>query len=114
LADQEPVSIHPPRQRLSGVARAGTIRIVTSAEMIRTARLRAGLSLPAHAERVGIPESQLVAYEAGTATPNNEILDWIMSCARFDRGEELASLLELTEQFPTRHSPTLEYPAFGR
>lgn len=82
--------------------------------MIRTARQRAALSLPAHAERVGIPKSQLAAYEAGTATPDTEILDWIMSCANFDRGEELAALLELAEQFPTRHSPTLEYPVFGR
>ena len=82
--------------------------------MIRTARQRAALSLPAHAERVGIPESQLAAYDAGTATPDTEILDWIISCANFDRGEELAALLELAEQFPTRHGPTLEYPVFGR
>ena len=82
--------------------------------MIRAARQRAAFSLPALAERVGIPESQLAAYEAGTATPDPETLDWIMSCASFDRGEELAALLELAEQFPTRHSPALEYPVFGR
>ena len=82
--------------------------------MIRDARQEADLSLLALAERVGTPNSELAAYEAGTVTPDPETLDWIMSCATFDRGEELAAVLELAEQFPARHSPTLEYPVFGR
>lgn len=54
------------------------------------------------------------AYEAGTETPDSETLDWIVTCARFDRGEELETLLELAEQFPSRSHAELEYPVFGR
>ena len=82
--------------------------------MIRSARQRAGLSLQALAERVGIPHAAMAAFESGAETPDDETLDWIITCATLDRGEELAALLELAEQFPTRHSPTLEYPVFGR
>ena len=84
------------------------------AEIIRNARRQAGLSLPALAERVGIPDSELAAYEAGTEVPDPETFDWIVSCARLDRGKELEALLELAEQFPVQHSPDLEYPIFGR
>ena len=84
------------------------------AEIIRTARQRADLTLPALAERVGIPDSEMAAYEAGTKTPDPETLDWIVTSARFDRGKELEALLELAEQFPARHSPEIEYPVFGR
>lgn len=98
----------------AAVTRTGTIRIVAPAEIIRAARQRAALSLPALAERVGIPSSEVEAYEAGRKIPDAETLDWIVSCATFDRGEELAALLDLTEQFPVRHCSTLEYPVFGR
>ena len=97
-----------------GTLRTGTIGTVAPAETIRGARQRAGLSLPALAERVGVPSSEMEAYEAGRKIPDAETLDWIVSCATFDRGEELAALLELAEQFPVRHSSTLEYPVFGR
>ena len=109
-----PGPIRRPGTLAARVVQAGTIRIVAPAEMIRDARRRAALSLPALAERVGIPNSELAAYEAGTATPDPAKLDWIISCATFDRGEELAAVLELAEQFPVRHSSTLEYPVFGR
>ena len=82
--------------------------------MIRSARRQAGLSLPALAERVGVPTEDVVAYEAGTKTPDTGMLDWILGCATVDRGEELAAVLELAEQFPARHGPELEYPVFGR
>ena len=87
---------------------------MASAEMIRGARHRSGLSLPALAERVGIPNSEMAAYETGTKTPDPKILDWILTCAALDRGEELEALLELAEQFPARYRSTLEYPVFGR
>lgn len=83
-------------------------------EMIRSARRQAGLSLPALAERVGVPEEDVIAYEAGAKNPDTELLEWIIRCATFDRGEELAAVLELAEQFPARHGPELEYPVFGR
>ena len=83
-------------------------------EIIRGARRRAGLSLPALAERVGIAHATMAAYEVGAKIPDPETLDWIITSADFDRGEELAALLDLAEQFPAQHSPTLEYPLFGR
>lgn len=83
-------------------------------EMIRSARRQAGLSLPALAERVGVPPEDVMAYEEGVKTPDTELLGWIISCATFDRGEELAAVLELAEQFPARHGPELDYPVFGR
>lgn len=86
----------------------------TPAEQIRDARRRANLSLPALAERVGVPPSELEAYETGTETPEPDALDWIMVCADFDPGAELEAVLELAEQFPARHSSDLEYPVFGR
>ena len=92
----------------------GTIETVAPDEMIRDARQRSGLSLPALAERVGIPNSELAAYEAGARIPDPETVDWIICCATFDRGEELAALLELAEQFPAQPGATLEYPVFGR
>ena len=54
------------------------------------------------------------AYKAGRTIPDAETLDRIVSCATFDRGEELEALLQLAEQFPVQHSSTLDYPVFGR
>ena len=82
------------------------------AETIRDARRKADLSRPALAERVGIPDSELAAYEAGTEVPDPETFNWIVSCARLDRGKELEALLELAEQFPVQHSPDIEFPIF--
>lgn len=84
------------------------------AETIRSARKRAGLSVAGLAERVGISPILLADYEAGAKIPDPETLDWITTSTSLDRGEELAALLELAEQFPARHSPDLEYPVFGR
>lgn len=84
------------------------------AEIIRNARRKADLSRPALAERAGIPDSELAAYEAGAEVPDPETFDWIVSCARLDRGREMEALLELAEHFPVQHSPDLEYPVFGR
>ena len=84
------------------------------AETIREARRRAGLPLRAMAVRAGVEPAKLEAYESGAEVPDPDTLDWIVACADFDRGEELAALLELAEQFPVRFSPTLEYPVFGR
>ena len=95
-------------------SKAGTIGVMAPGEMIRSARRQAGLSLPALAERVGVPAEDVMAYEAGAKTPDAEMLDWIIRCATFDRGEELAAVLELAEQFPARHGSELEYPVFGR
>lgn len=87
------------------------------ADKVRQARRDARLSLPALAERVGIPDSELAAYEEGSLKPDTELFDWIVSCARLDRGRELEALLDLAEQLPashTDHTDDLEYPVFGR
>lgn len=84
------------------------------AEVIRRARRKAGYSLPALAERVGISPAELEAYETGVKIPDGETLAWVIDCAELDRGTELEALLELAGQFPGRYSPTLRYPVFGR
>lgn len=101
-----------------------------AAEVIRTARLRAGLTLRGLAAKAGTSHSAIAAYEAGAKIPSTATLDRIVSAAgfaldweisprvrgdgRLDRGEELAAVLELAAEFPSRHSPTLEFPVFGK
>lgn len=100
-----------------------------TAILIRRARAGAGLSLRALAGRAGTSHSTLAAYEAGRKAPSLATLERIVRAAGFnlaveltparamdpgDRGRELAQVLELAEQFPARHSPTLEFPVFGR
>ncbi len=87
---------------------------MAAAERIPAARRRSGISLPALAQRAGLPKALLGAYESAGRTPDPETLDWIVTCASFDPCEELEAVLELVEHLPTRHSPTLEYPVFGR
>jgi len=98
--------------------------------VIRTARARAGLTLRALAARAGTSHSTIAAYEAGTKTPSCETLDRIVRAAgfalswelnprirgadRLDRGTELAAVLELASEFPTRHSQSRDLPVFGR
>ena len=101
-----------------------------AAELIRAARCRAGLTLRALAVRAGTSHSAIAAYEAGAKTPSVATVDRIVQAAgfaldrelrprvrgddRLDRGAELAAALELAAEFPARHSPTLEFPVFGR
>ena len=103
---------------------------MNAAVVIRTARSRADLTLRALAARAGTSHSAIAAYESGAKTPSASTLDRIVQAAgfaldrvlsprvrgndRLDRGTELAAVLELAAEFPARHSPTLEFPVFGR
>ncbi|MEZ5243466.1 MAG: helix-turn-helix transcriptional regulator [Acidimicrobiales bacterium] len=100
-----------------------------AAHTIRTARLRAGLTLRALATRAGTSHSTISAYESGTKVPTTATLERIVRAAGFaidttlqrrvevegiTRGDELAAVLELAAAFPARHRPTLDCPVFGR
>ncbi len=100
---------------------------MNSAETLRLARERSGLSLRAMAARAGASYSTLAAYEAGRVHPSFENVRRLVECAGFDlqvtlvprpasgdieRGRELEEVLAPAEQFPARHAPDLTFPAF--
>lgn len=100
--------------------------------MIRTARLRAKMTLRELGERAQTSHSTLSAYESGRSTPNVDTLDRVLRAAGFAadvdlqarigtgraereaRGQELMDVLALAEMFPARHDETLRFPKFGR
>jgi transcriptional regulator with XRE-family HTH domain len=102
-----------------------------AAHLIRTARLRAGLSLRQLAERAQTSHSTLAAYEQARKTPNVDTLDRILTACGFRvevtlaprptevaadpaaRGRELVEVLELAEMFPARQTADLTAPRFG-
>ncbi len=100
-----------------------------SAELLRTARRRAGLTLRELGQRAGTSHSTLAAYESGSKSPNVATLNRVLAAAGFaadvelhrrqrgstelPRGEELAAVLELAAAFPARHADRLEMPVFG-
>jgi transcriptional regulator with XRE-family HTH domain len=101
-----------------------------AALLIRTARGRSKLTLRALAERAGTSHATLSAYEKGRVDPTTAILSRIIAAAgqslettllgvptdlgSLSRGDELLAVLELAAQFPARHAPQLQFPAFGR
>ncbi len=100
-----------------------------SASLIRSCRRRAGLTLRELAGRADTSHSAIAAYESGAKTPNTDTLKRVLRAAGFDlevsivrrvdeermsRGDELAEVLALAEQFPARHEAQLMAPVFGR
>ena len=99
---------------------------------IRSARQQSGLTLRELAQRAKTSHSALAAYESGSKVPNVETMDRIINAAGFaidirlekrvtqhssssgTKGDELAEVLRLAEHFPTRHSPHLKAPIFGK
>ncbi len=93
---------------------------------LREARNRAGFSLRQLAQKVGTSHSTIAAYEQGRKSPSTEVfLRLLNACGlelatiqshnpssfdRKQRGEELAAVLELAEQFPARHKSNPDYP----
>ncbi len=102
--------------------------IMDAALIIRTARSQSRLSLRALADRAATSHATLSAYENGRVDPTTRVLERIIAAsgrsleatllgrpaglAPMSRGDELAAVLELAEQFPARHSSRLEYPVF--
>ena len=100
------------------------------AASLRAARAESGLSLRALAERAGTSHATISAYEAGRKVPSTET--WLRLLHACDygvdltlrprvrqangmaRGDELKAVLELAEQFPSRHGKTLRYPPLKR
>ena len=99
------------------------------AHSLRNARQRAGLSLRALAQRAGTSHATLSAYEQGRKTPSAVVFLRILeACGNavdirlqprireadgIPRGEELAAVLKLAEQFPSsaeRHLPLPPFP----
>ena len=107
------IATHPNADRSSTI----------SAEMLRYARQRAGLSLTAAAERADVSRSALSAYESGVRLPSLEKLLGILESLQFSvrieleprvrerngvpRGEELAQVIRLAEQYPRRDRPEI-------
>jgi transcriptional regulator with XRE-family HTH domain len=108
----------------------GSIGVVDAARTLRRARLAAGLSLRALAERAGTSHATLSAYETGRAVPRIYTLDRILRAAgyaadigvarrpdateaeRRAKGEELRQAIELAEMFPARLSRSICFPRF--
>jgi transcriptional regulator with XRE-family HTH domain len=99
-----------------------------SASILRTTRLRAGLTLRDLAARAATSHSTLAAYESGRKVPSVATFDRIIRATGHvlevdtrqvtfsgpRRGDELAEVLRLAAMFPARHTPHLNYPIFGR
>jgi transcriptional regulator with XRE-family HTH domain len=97
--------------------------------LLRTSRLRAGLTLRAAAAKAGTSHSTLAAYEAGRKSPtlptllrifgaydlaaDIELSPFIRERDGVPRAKELEEVLALAEAFPARSSGRLAFPKFG-
>ena len=100
------------------------------ADTLREARMKAGLSLRELARRAGTSHSTLLAYEQAKKIPTTTTFFRVIeACGNaididiqprvkerdgIPRGEELAAVLYLAEQFPRRASRHLDLPRFGQ
>jgi transcriptional regulator with XRE-family HTH domain len=103
--------------------------LAKAAELLRTARISAGLSLRAAAEKAATSHATLAAYEAGRKAPTLPTLLRLLRACGFaadleisprirernglPRGRELEEVLKLAEQFPARPQRDLSFPRFG-
>lgn len=102
--------------------------IHATAQQLRAARQAAKLSLRELAARAGTSHPTLQAYESGKKVPSVITFLRILEAAGFaahvqlsrrirehnglDRGEELAAVLKLAEQFPQRPAQKMPFPVF--
>ena len=98
--------------------------------MLRACRQRRGLTLRQLAAKAETSHATLAAYEAGRKVPGTDTFLRVLRASGHDivvgscvvdlevagrtRGEELEEVLALADLLPTRHSPTLDAPVFGR
>ena len=99
-----------------------------TAQLIRSVRTTARLSLRELAARAGTSHATLSAYEHGAKSPTAATVDRIVRASGCSteialthrtapaerRGDELRAVLDLAGQFPARHRPHLDLPVFGR
>ncbi len=104
--------------------------IKTAAARLTSARLAAGLSLRSLASRAHTSHSTLRAYEKGEKSPSVATYMRILEAAGFnldisisrrvsekdgiDRGDELAAVLRLAEQFPSSANKHMRFPILLR
>jgi transcriptional regulator with XRE-family HTH domain len=97
-------------------------------DLVRNAWRESGLSLRQIARQANTSHATLNAYIKGDKSPSTATLERVISACgyaidvslrprvRFSngipRGEELAQVLTLAEQFPARHSKALDAPIF--
>ena len=97
--------------------------------LLKSARLKAQLTLRELAARASTSHSTLAAYEQGRKAPGVDVYIRILNACGVDlslvssprlyfpepgeRGKELEEVLNLAEQFPARHKPHIQYPRFG-
>jgi len=102
--------------------------MTSSAELLRRARLRAGLSQAELARRAGLPRSVLCAYERGHREPGGDALLRGLAAAGLDvrlvpvvnrpdparAARILHDVLDLAEALPYRPRRHLAYPPLVR
>lgn len=100
----------------------------TAAKQLQAARLQAGLSLRELAARANTSHATLLAYEQGKKAPAITTFLRILEAAGFavdiqlskrirekdgiPRGEELAAVLKLAEQFPAKINKKMNFPVW--
>jgi len=98
--------------------------------LVRTARRRAGLTQAALAERAGVSQPVIAAYERSRREPTLPTLRKLVRAAGFDldlelvpartlpdadaAGRTLVEALDLASAIPRRRRPEVELPRFGR
>jgi transcriptional regulator with XRE-family HTH domain len=95
--------------------------------VLRQCRHHAGVSLRRAAASAGTSHATWSAYEHERVAPSTDTLDRLVRSTGSvleltvvgrisdpTRGAELEAVLDLAEQFPARHAPTLDAPVFGR
>jgi transcriptional regulator with XRE-family HTH domain len=93
--------------------------VMDASNALREARVRAGLTQAALAERAGTSQATVSAYEAGRKDPSVATLtiepaaDAVIEPSPAElarRGRELVAVLELAAALPTHHEPTMSFP----
>lgn len=102
-----------------------------SADVIREARRRAGLTLRELASRARTSHATISAYESGRKVPRVDTLERIVRAAGFvvdrelvrradalhereDKARELRDVLDLADALPSQHEWIMPYPRFPR
>ena len=104
-----------------------------TAQALRDARRRSGLTQQQLAERTGTSQAAISAYEGGSKQPSVETLSRLLAASgarltveatapvtaprsRRDlakAGRTLLEVLDLASHLPTRHEPELRFPRLG-